>query len=100
MDTHARLKEDTVRFNLFDRMVRELKDVRYVSQLKKILISVGALEAQGLRGTLGESVFKISSGSLVVLKGTQCNNLYYSKGSAVTENLASSECLDSDSIRL
>jgi len=32
-------------------------------------MSVGALEEQGLRWTLGEDVFKMSSGSLVVLKG-------------------------------
>ena len=88
-----------VRIQLSDEMVRKLKDVRNVSQLKKNLISIGALEAQGLRGTLRESVLKMFSGS-VILKGIQRNNLYYSKGSAVTENLASSECLDSDSIRL
>jgi len=42
----------------------------------------------------------MSSGSLIVLKGIQCNNLYYLKGSAVTKNLAASEYLDDDSIRL
>jgi len=41
----------------------------YVPQLKKNLISVGALEAKGLRGTLGEGILKMFSGSLVVLKG-------------------------------
>jgi len=40
------------------------------------------------------------SGSLVVLKGIRRNNLYYLKGSAVTENLTASECLDGDSTRL
>jgi len=35
----------TVRIKLFDEMIRELKNMRYVSQLKKNLISVGALEA-------------------------------------------------------
>jgi len=50
-------------------MVRELKDVRYVPQLNKNLISVGALEAQGLRGTLGESILKMFSGSSVFSKG-------------------------------
>ena len=58
----------TVRIKLFDEIIRELKDVRYVSQLKKKLISVGALEAQGLRGTLGEGILKMSCGSLIVLK--------------------------------
>jgi len=56
-------------FQLFGGMIRELKNVRYVPQLNKNLISVGALEAQGLRGTFGEGVLKMSSGSLLVLKG-------------------------------
>jgi len=69
-------------------MVRELKDVMYVPQLKKNLISVGALETQGLRETLGEGILKMFSSSLVVLKGIQHNNLSYLKGSTVSENLA------------
>ena len=59
---------DTVRIKLSDWMIKKLKDVRYLSQLNKNLISVGALEALGLRGTLGEAVLKMFSGSLVVLK--------------------------------
>ena len=46
-----------------------MKDVGYVPQLQKNLISIGALEVQDLRGTLGEGVLNMSSGSLVVLKG-------------------------------
>jgi len=41
----------TIHIKLYDEMIRELKDVRYVPQLKN-LISVEALEAQGLRGLL------------------------------------------------
>ena len=37
------------------------------------------------------------SGSLVDLKGIRRNNLYYLKGSTVTENLVASEYLDVDS---
>jgi len=90
----------TVSIKLFDGMIRELKDVRYVPQLKKNLISVGALEAQGLRETIGEGVLEMSSDSLVVLKGIRRNNLYYVKGSAATENMIASEQLEGDSIRL
>ena len=42
----------------------------------------------------------MSGGLLVILKGIRCNNLYYMKGSAVTENLTASEYLEGDSIRL
>ena len=47
---------DTVRIKLFDEMVRELKDVTYVPQLKKNLISVGALEAWGLLEKASQNV--------------------------------------------
>ena len=39
----------TVRFRMFDWMVRELNEVRYVPQLKKNLISVGVLKTLGLK---------------------------------------------------
>ena len=35
----------TVLIKMFDRMMRELKDVRYIPQIKKNLISIGALKA-------------------------------------------------------
>ena len=73
--------------------------MRNISQLKK-LISVGVLEAQDLRETFREGILKMSSGSLVVLKGIRLNYLYYLKGSAVTENLTTSKQLEGDSIRL
>jgi len=90
----------TVCIKLFDGMMIELKDARYVPQLKKNLISVGALEAQGLSGTLGEDILKMSNGSLVFLKGIRRNNLYYLKSSAVIEKLTASEYLKDDSTKL
>jgi len=68
--------------------------VRYVPRMTKNLISIGALEAEGLRGTLREGVRKMSSGSLVALKGIRYNNFYYLKGSTVIGNLVYSEQLD------
>jgi len=50
-----------VRIKLFDGMIRELNDVRYVPQLKKNLVSVRVLEAQGQIETLRECVLLISS---------------------------------------
>ena len=39
----------TVQIKMFDVMVQEIKKVRYVSQLKRKLISVGALKILVLR---------------------------------------------------
>ena len=88
----------TVRIRMYDGTLRELKEVRYILSMTKNIISVGALEVEGLRGTLREGVLKMSSGSLVVLKGIRRNNVYYLMGSEVT-GLASLGQLDGDSTR-
>ena len=64
--------------------VRELKEVRYVPQLKRNLISVGALKTSDLVVSIREGVLKMSKGSMVVMKGVRWNNLYFLKGSIVT----------------
>ena len=57
----------TVHIKMFDRMVQELKEVKYVPQLKKNFISVGALEALGLEVSIGDSVLKMTRGSMIIL---------------------------------
>ena len=54
---------------MFDGMVRELKDMRYVPQLKINLISVGALKILGFEVSVRDSILKITRGSMVILKG-------------------------------
>ena len=80
----------TVRIKMFDRIVRELKEVRYVPQLKRNLISVGALEALGLVVSMRDGVLKMTKGSMVVMKHVRRNNLYYLKGSTVTGQVETS----------
>jgi len=58
-----------VHIKMFDGMVWELKEERYVSQLKRNLISVGALEALGLEVSIGDSVLKMTRSLMVVLNG-------------------------------
>ena len=85
---------------MFDEMVRELKEVRYVPQLKKTLISVGALKALGLEISIKDGVLKMTRCSIVVLKGVRRNNLCYLKGSMVTEQVVTSTYSDNDCTRL
>jgi len=96
--TYRLVGKGTVRIRMYDGTLRELKKVRYIPRMTKNLISIRALEAEGLRGTLGEGILKMSSGSLVVLKDIRRKNVYYLMGSAVT-GLASSRQLNGDSIR-
>ena len=89
-----------VQIKMFDGMVRELKKVRYVSQLKMNLISVGVLKILGLEVSIRDSVLKMTKDSIVVLKGVRQNNLYYLKGSPVTGQVATSTYSNDDSTRL
>ena len=58
--------------------------------MKKNLISVGTLEALGHGVSIRDSVFKMTRGSMVVLKGVRRNNLYYLMGSMVTRRVVTS----------
>ena len=73
---------------MFDEIVQELKDVRYVPQLKKNLFSIGVLKVLGLKVSIRDGVLKMVKGSMIVLKGVQHNNLYYLKGNTVTGQVA------------
>jgi len=79
---------------MFDGMIRELKEVRFVPQLKRNLISIGALKTLGLEVSIKDGIFKMTKGSMVVLKGVYRNNLYYLKGSTITRQVATSTDTD------
>ena len=72
-----------VLIKIFYGKVRELKEVMYISQLKKNLISVGVLKALGLEIS-SRDVLKMLRVSMVVMKGVRRNNLYYLKDNKVT----------------
>jgi len=90
----------TVQIRMFDDVVRDLTDVRYVPQIKKNIISVGAVESKGLKVTLKNEILKVTKGSLVVMKGIRDKNLYYLKGSIVTGSLTTSIVSDVDATQL
>ena len=56
---------------MFDGMVRELKEVIYVPQLKRNLISVSAFKTLSLEVSIRDGVLKMTKGSMVVLKGVR-----------------------------
>jgi len=85
---------------MFDGMIRELKEVRYVPQLKRNLNAIAALETLGLEVSIKDGVLKMTKGSMVVLKGVHRNNLYYLKGSTVTGRVVTSIDTDDYSTRL
>ena len=69
------LRIGIVQIKMFDGMIRELKEVRYVPELKKKnLISVGALKILGLEVSIKDGVLKMTKGSMVILKGVRRDN--------------------------
>ena len=84
----------TVSIRMFDGIVRELKEVRYVPQLKRNLILVSILETLGLVVSIRDGVLKMTKGSMVVMKGVRQNNLYYLKGSTFTSQVETSSSSD------
>jgi len=73
----------TVSVKMADGIVRELKEVRYVPQLKKNIISVGALKTLGLVVSIRDNILTITKGLMVIMKDVYRNNLYYLKDSTV-----------------
>jgi len=57
----------TVLIKMFDGMVRELKDVRYIPQLKRNFMSVGTLKELGLEVSLRDEVLKMIKSSMLFL---------------------------------
>ena len=84
----------TIRIRMFDGMVRELKGVRYIPQLKRNLISVGTLEASGMVISVRDGDLRMIRGSMVVMKSVRRGNLYYLKGSTITNQVETSNSSD------
>jgi len=50
------VSKGTVHIRIYDGTLRELKEVRYIPNVIKNIISTRVLKVEGLRGTLGEGV--------------------------------------------
>ena len=90
----------TIRIKMFDGVVRNLTDVRYVPQMKKNIISLGTVESKGLKVKLDNEILKVTKGSLAVIKGIRDRNLYYLKDSTATGSLTASIVSDIDATQL
>ncbi|KAK0586137.1 hypothetical protein LWI29_001641 [Acer saccharum] len=73
----------SVAIRMYDGMVRVFRDVRYVPNLKRNLISLGTLDEEGYTYKAEKCVLKASKSSLVILKGDKKNGLYVLKGEAI-----------------
>ncbi|XP_038975178.1 uncharacterized protein LOC120106276 [Phoenix dactylifera] len=78
-----------IKVRMYDGVIRILTNVKYVSELKKNLISLGYLEKHecAFGSQPGSGCLRITKGALVVMKGRRmANNLYEMEGSMVTDS--------------
>ena len=93
----------TIRFKMFDGIVRTLTDVRHVVGLKKNLISFKALDRKGYKFVTHNYQIKVFRGSLCVMKALttpDTYDLYFLQGSLLTGSVAvaSSSQVDDDTM--
>ena len=74
---------DNIPMKMFDGLVRTLKDVRNVLDLRKNILLLGALEAQGCNFSCANGALKIIKGSKTFLKVEHTVNLYKMIGSVM-----------------
>jgi len=72
-----------IHMRMFDGQVRTLTNVRHVLDLKKNLLSLEALEACGYKFSGVDGEFKVTKGSMTILKGERITNLYKLTGSII-----------------
>ena len=65
----------SIRMKMVDRQVRTLKDVRHVPDLKKNLLLLGALEAQGYKFSYTDGALKVTKGFMTILKSKAYDEL-------------------------
>ncbi|KAL8170360.1 hypothetical protein V2J09_022164 [Rumex salicifolius] len=78
----------SIRVKMFDGIVRELKNVRYVPGMKKNLISLGYLEAKGYRYSGQDGILKVSAGAMTDQSSTD------QQGSIDSDDMTDEETAD------
>ena len=72
-----------IRLKMFDGIIRELVDVRYVPNLKRNLISLGMLDKMGCFVKFESDTLKVMRGSIVLMKESLINGLYVLQGTVI-----------------
>jgi len=70
-DVYKTVVIDNIRMRIFDRFVRTLMNVHHVLHLRKNLLLLGALEAQGCKFSGADGGIKVSKDSMTILKGNE-----------------------------
>ena len=84
--------------SMFDGQVRTLTNVQHVPDLKKNLLTFGALEARGYKCSGADGEIKVTRDSMMILKRERTTNLYKLTGRIIV-GVASAATEKEDSIR-
>lgn len=78
----------SVKIRMFDDVNRTLTHVRFISNMRKNLISLGVLDSHGLEWSSRQGVLDVkSSDKKVILKVYKHNNLYLLEGTTICEEV-------------
>ena len=91
---------DNIRMRMFDGQLRTLTNVRYILDLKKNLLSLGALEAREYKFFGADGTIKVTKGFMTVLKGERTTNLYKLTGSIIIGDASAAATEKEDTTRL
>jgi len=59
---------NNIRVRMFEGQVQTLRNVRHIPDLKKNLLSLGPLKAQGYKFSCANGGIKVTKGSMMILK--------------------------------
>ena len=92
----------SIRLKNHDGSIRVLIDVWYVPNLRMNLISLGTLEDKGFAVSMRDGILIVTSGALMVMKGTRKDNLFYFQNDTIIGIIAtiSNEDVDLETTRL
>ncbi|KAH9650266.1 hypothetical protein KPL70_026310 [Citrus sinensis] len=89
-----------VNLKLHDGTIRELKQVRYVPELKRNLISLGMLDQIGCRVRIESGELMIVKDSQVIMKGSRKNGVFILDGDVVSGEVRMSVADTTDKIKI
>jgi len=90
----------SIQLQMFDGTTKMLTDVIHVPDLRKNLISLGALDTNGYKTVVQGGVMKIYEGILLVMKAKKVGNLFQLEGRTGSDHVSTVSEHDSSSIRL
>lgn len=75
----------SIKFKMASGLEKIIKEVRYVLDLKRNLLSMGMFDKQGYSIRAYNGTLRINHGSLTIVKGVLRNGVYILQGNAVSD---------------